>query len=102
MTSREDNRRRAEAYNEAMGIGDTKPHDELTDDPDDFTHDYAACQDPICPLCEAYGDGWIHNAPGKPEKAYFEVRTWHPKEHAPSCGCNPCMAARSVIEKLTR
>ena len=24
MTSREDNRRRAEAYNEAMGIGDTK------------------------------------------------------------------------------
>ena len=37
MTSREDNRRRAEAYNEAMGIGDTKPHDELTDDPDDFS-----------------------------------------------------------------
>ena len=58
MTSREDNKRLAEAYNEAMGIGDTKPHDELTDDPDDFTHDYAACQDPICPLCEAYGDGY--------------------------------------------
>ena len=58
----------------------------------------AACQDPICPLCEAYGDGYTA---GK-EKAYFEVRTWHPKEHAPSCGCNPCMAARSVIEKLTR
>ena len=96
MTSREDNRRRAEAYNEAMGIGDTKPHDELTDDPDDFTHDYAACQDPICPLCEAYGDGYTA---GK-EKAYFEVRTWHPKEHAPSCGCNPCMAARSVISKI--
>ena len=85
MTSREDNRRRAEAYNEAMGIGDTKPHDELTDDPDGFTHDYAACQDPICSLCEAYGDGYTA---GK-EKAYFEVRTWHPKEHAPSCGCNP-------------
>ena len=58
MTSREDNKRLAEAYNEAMGIGDTKPHDELTDDPDDFTHDYAACQDPICALCEAYGDGY--------------------------------------------
>ena len=41
MTSREDNRRLAEAYNEAMGIGDAKLHDELTDDPDDFTHDYA-------------------------------------------------------------
>ena len=34
MTSREDNKRLAEAYNEAMGIGDTKPHDELTDDPE--------------------------------------------------------------------
>ena len=56
MTSREDNKRLAEAYNEAMGFGDTKPHDELTDDPDGFTHDYAACQDPICPLCDAYGD----------------------------------------------
>ena len=49
MTSREDNRRLAEAYNEAMGIGGTNLHDELTDDPDGFTHDYAACQDPICP-----------------------------------------------------
>ena len=98
MASREDNRRLAEAYNEAMGIGDTKPHDELTDDPDDFTHDYAGCRDPICALCEAYGDGYTA---GK-EKAYFEVRTWHPKEHAPSCGCNPCMAARSVLSKVTR
>ena len=96
MTSRDDNRRLAEAYNEAMGIGDTTLPDELTDDPDGFTHDYAACQDPICPLCEAYGDGYTA---GK-EKAYFEVRTWHPKEHAPSCGCNPCMAARSVISKI--
>ena len=98
MTSREDNRRLAEAYNEAMGIGDTNLPDELTDDPDDFSHNYAACQDPICPLCEAYGDGYTA---GK-EKAYFEVRTWHPKEHAPSCGCNPCMAARSVLSKVTR
>ena len=49
MTSREDNRRLAEAYNEAMGIGDTTLPDELTDDPDDFGHNYAACQDPICP-----------------------------------------------------
>ena len=49
MTSREDNRRLAEAYNEAMGFGDTTLPDELTDDPDGFTHDYAACQDPICP-----------------------------------------------------
>ena len=68
MTSREDNRRLAEAYNEAMGIGDTNLHEEVTDDPADFSHDYAACQDPICPLCEAYGDGYTA---GK-EKAYFE------------------------------
>ena len=88
MASREENRRLAEAYAEAMGIGDTNL-------PDESTHDYAACQAPICALCDAYGDGYTA---GK-EMAYFEVRNWHPKEHAPSCGCNPCMAARSVIEK---
>ena len=58
MASREDNRRLAEAYNEAMGIGDTNLDEELTDDPDGFTHDYAACKDPICALCDAYGDGY--------------------------------------------
>ena len=63
MTSREDNRRLAEAYAEAMGIGDTNLDDEST-------HDYAACQDPICALREAYGDGYTT---GK-EMAYFEVR----------------------------
>ena len=88
MASREENRRLAEAYAEAMGIGDTNL-------PDKSTHDYAACQAPTCALCDAYGDGY---SAGK-ETAYFEVRNWHPKEHAPSCGCNPCMAARSVIEK---
>ena len=44
-----------------MGIGDTTLPDELTDDPDDFTHDYAACQDPICalrPLRSLWR--WIH------------------------------------------
>ena len=41
MMSREDNRRLAEAYNEAMGIGDTTLDEELTDDPNEFTHDYA-------------------------------------------------------------
>ena len=88
MTSREENRQLAEAYAEAMGIGDTNL-------PDESTHDYAACQAPICALCDAYGDGY---SAGK-ETAYFEVRNWHPQQHAPSCGCNPCIAARSVIEK---
>ena len=88
MTSREDNRRLAEAYAEAMGIGDTNL-------PDETTHDYAACQAPICALCDAYGDGYTA---GK-EMAYFEVRNWHPQQHAPTCGCNPCITARSVIEK---
>ena len=45
MTSREDNRRLAEAYAEAMGIGDTNLDEEPTDEPDGFTHNYAACQD---------------------------------------------------------
>ena len=31
--------------------------------------------------------------------AYSEVRNWHPQQHAPSCGCNPCMAVRSVLAK---
>ena len=75
MPSKEENRQLAEAYNEAMGIGDTNLPDELTDVPDDFKHNYAGCQDPICVLCEAYGDGYTA---GK-EKAYFEVRTWHPE-----------------------
>ena len=51
MTSSEENRELAEAYAEAMGIGDTNL-------PDDFTHNYLACQDPICALCDAYGDGY--------------------------------------------
>ncbi len=97
MTSRDDNRRLAEAYAETMGIGagDSGLSD-LTDGPADFTHDYAACQELSCVRCDAYGDGYTA---GK-ETAYFEVRNWHPKQHAPSCGCNPCMAARSVIEKV--
>ena len=87
MTNRDDNRRLAEAYAEVM-VGDTNL-------PDGPTHDYAGCQAPVCALCDAYGDGY---SAGK-EKAYFDVRNWHPRQHAPSCGCNPCMAARSVIEK---
>ena len=51
------NRRLAEAYPEGMEVGDTKLHDERVGGPDDFTHDYAACQEPICALCDAYGDG---------------------------------------------
>ena len=98
MMSREDNRRLAEAYNEAMGIGDTTLDEELTDDPNEFTHDYATCQNELCVLCAAYLDGYNQGE----EKAYFEVRSWHPQQHAPSCGCNPCMAARSVLSKVTR
>ena len=98
MTSRDDNRRLAETYAESMGIGVGDP--QLPDDPAggpaNFTHDYAACQEVSCVLCDACGDGYTA---GK-EAAYFEVRNWHPKQHAPSCGCNPCMAARSVIEKV--
>ena len=65
MTSREDNKRLAEAYNEAMGFGDTTLPDELTDDPDGFTHDYAACQDPTSmpPLRSLWR--WIHGWQGK-------------------------------------
>ena len=59
MASREDNRRLAEAYNEAMGIGDAKtPRRADGRPPTTSAHNYAACQDPICPLCEAYGDGY--------------------------------------------
>ena len=87
MTSRDDNKRLAEAYAEAMGIRAGDPQ----------LHDYAACQSPICALCDAYGDGYTA---GK-EAAYFEVRNWHPRQHAPSCGCNPCIAARSVMSKVT-
>ena len=54
--------------------------------------------DAIMALCDAYGDGY---SAGK-ETAYFEVRNWHPQQHAPSCGCltDPCIAARSVMSKV--
>ncbi len=90
MTSRDDNRRFAEAYADVMGSS-------ASNLPTESTHEYAACQASICALCDAYGDGY---SVGR-EKAYFEVRKWHPKQHAPSCGCNPCMAARSVLGKVT-
>ena len=96
MTCREENRRLAETYAEAMGIGDTTLHDERTGGPAEATHDYAGCQNPICALCDAYGDGYTA---GK-KMAYFEVRNWHPQQHAPSCGCNPCMAAWSVLSRV--
>ena len=97
MTSREENRRLAEAYAEAMGsgVGDPQLPNDPADGPSNFNHDYAACQDMSCVRCDAYGDGYTA---GK-EAAYFKVRNWHPKQHAPSCGRNPCIAARSVIEK---
>ena len=56
MTSRDENRRLAEAYAKAMGIGvgDTQLHNSLADGPDKFTHDYAACQEVSCFRCAAY------------------------------------------------
>ena len=51
MRSREENRRLEEAYAEAMGISDTNL-------PYEATYDYAGCQNPICALCDAYGDGY--------------------------------------------
>ena len=94
MTSREDNRRLAEAYNEAMGIGGTNLNEEVTDDPPTSATITQPVRTRYAPSAKPMANGYTA---GK-EKAYFEVRTWHPKEHAPSCGCNPCMAARSVIE----
>ena len=37
-----------------------------------MVHDFAACQEPICQLCEAYAIGY---AIGK-EKAHLEIRAW--------------------------
>ena len=81
-----------------IGVGDTQLHNSLADGPDKFTHDYAACQEVSCFRCAAYGDGY---SAGR-ERACFEVRNWHPKQHAPSCECNPCMAARFVLSKVAR
>ena len=87
MTSREDNRRLAEAYAEAMGIGDTNLPDELTDIPDNFTHNYSGCQEPVCALCDAYGEGipqarkWLtsRSATGIPSSTRLHaaaIRVW--------------------------
>lgn len=72
-------------------------YDEIINVPDRFTHIYVACENSVCILCAAYDAGY---SAGK-VKAYFGVRNWHPKQHAPFCGCNPRMAARSALSKGT-
>ena len=64
MTSREDNRRLAEAYNEAMGIGGTNLHDELTDDPDGFSSRLRSLSGPNMPPLRSLWR-WIHNGQGE-------------------------------------
>ena len=59
-------------------------------------HDYAACQDQICVRCEAYGDGYTA---GK-EKAHLEVRNTFTDNHAPDCGCEPCITRRTLARGI--
>ena len=57
-------------------------------------HNYASCQEALCPRCEGYSAGYVD---GK-SKALFEVSTQTP-DHSVGCGCNPCLA---VKERLRR
>ena len=34
------------------------------------------------------------------EKVYFELEHWQPVDHPASCGCQPCVAARSIVHKV--
>ena len=64
MTSREDNKRLAEAYNEAMGFGDTTLPDELTDDPDGLHSRLRSLSGPDMPPLRSLWR-WIHGWQGE-------------------------------------
>ena len=85
MTSREDNKRLAEAYTEAMGIGGQKLHDKRTDDPESSPTTTPAARIRYAPTATPTAMDTLRAR----RRAYFEVRNWHPRQHAPSCGCNP-------------
>ena len=57
------------------------------------THNYSGCQEEVCDLCAAYGDGYSR---GK-EKALFEaaLATIHMRTE-PDCACSVCTALKSV------
>ena len=57
-------------------------------------HNFASCDDPLCPRCDSYSVGYVD---GK-SKALFEVSA-QTADHADGCGCNPCLA---VKERLRR
>ena len=56
---------------------------------------------PICDCpgpCACYAEGYAHVK----EKAHFEIRTVLDSNHADSCGCEPCMTIREIVNrKLT-
>ncbi len=55
-------------------------------------HNYASCDDPLCPMCEGYSAG-----DGK-SKAPFEVSTQTAK-HPAGCECDTCLAVRKRLER---
>ena len=57
-------------------------------------HNYASCDDPLCPVCEGYSAGYVDGN----TKSLFEVSA-QTSDHAADCGCNPCV---SVKERLRR
>ena len=46
--------------------------------------------------CSCFENGY---EAGK-EKSYFELEHWQPGDHPASCGCQPCVTARSIVHKL--
>ena len=55
-------------------------------------HKYAACEDPVCQLCDDYSAGYVD---GK-SRALFEGST-QTADHAACCGCGPCLAVKERL-----
>ena len=47
-------------------------------------------------FCSCWQEGY---AAGK-EKAVFELKAWLPDEHNANCGCDVCVTARVIVEKV--
>ena len=57
-----------------------------------MNHDYALCAQEPCQRCDDYGAGY---SAGK-DKAYFEIQHHAGANHAPTCGCQPCLTVRLI------
>lgn len=63
-------------------------------DPLGSVHNYAACNLPVCELCDAYADGY---SDGKRNGVFDSAIAVAHFEESARCECAPCVQLRSVL-----